>query len=188
MITLRTILFFLVSFSAAYAKDPLLHSFYTAQHTTSLPCSNWKHLLPTIFFDTLVRLSGNTTLKDHPNWPQVISDTQRYVQDFQCQEQGPKQAIIRIRFNTHSIQRALTHLDSSIWPTPRASTLLWLYDNNSQHLLDREHPLYMQLQQHASQRGITLVSPLNDLLDQQILDEYINTGQITALQQRYQTH
>jgi len=187
-------LFILCSTPQLHAQATLAAHHYQQQIELDTPdCSTWKNHLQQAFLNTLIRISGEVNLHQHRHFNSLRNQAERYIESYQCTEklcanQTSYCHQLNINFNPKSIDNALKTMQLQAWQQPRPRTLLWIYDQQSQTLLQNHSMLASQLQQHAQQRAIDIILPIGDLNDQQIEpDELATLAGINSIRKRYKT-
>lgn len=187
-------LFILCSTPQLHAQTTLAAHHYQQQIELDTPdCNTWKNHLQQALLNTMIRISGEVNLRRHPHFNHLRSHAERYIESYQCTEklcanQTSYCHQLNINFNPKSIDNALKTMQLHAWQQPRPRTLLWIYDQQSQTLLQNHSILANKLQQHAQQRAIDIILPIGDLNDQQLeQDELATLAGINRIRKRYKT-
>lgn len=150
--------------------------------------------------ETLVKLSGDVRLTEHPDWPTVLQQAPEMVESLSYEdrlakkklmdEQGTRQRsyLMTVRFRPEAIEQALAALQARPWPAerPRVLVLLGVQDMRGAFALaaegERGRGQREAFDDTARRRGVPLVLPRMDEADRQLLGR---SGGIEQLRQSY---
>ncbi|WP_157981058.1 DUF2066 domain-containing protein [Pseudidiomarina insulisalsae] len=117
---------------------------------------------------TLLKLTGDTDMLDHP----AVADAMRNVRDYLVQYgyQQDEQLWLWAQFDQPQIDRLIQRADSGIWSNLRPQLLVWLVaeDEDLQRQVfaaDSEAIIVQQMRNAAARRGLPIQLPLLDLND-----------------------
>ncbi len=129
--------------------------------------------------EVLVKVTGRRDILTEEAAQEVVNKGPRYVRQYsyfdeklsaEPKEKVAEQRKLRVRFDTFALNEALENKGFSIWAEERPELLAWIAVDNGKrrYLLDLEnHPkLTKVFQQTAEKRGLPLLLPLMDLVDQ----------------------
>ncbi|WP_339900304.1 DUF2066 domain-containing protein [uncultured Gilvimarinus sp.] len=126
--------------------------------------------------DTLVRVSGSTTVADNPAVRQALVRAQDYVYEYSyASTDEALEAIdgtlvpasrLQLKFSPPLIEQLLRDANLAFWPANRPTVLVWLVTNTpSGRDVASDLPTLTVLREHADERGLPLMVPLFDLED-----------------------
>jgi hypothetical protein len=129
--------------------------------------------------EVLVKVTGNRAILGEDAAQEIINKGPRYVRQYsyfdeshsaEPEDKEADQRKLRVRFDPFALNEALRSKGFSIWAEERPVLLAWIAIDNGKkrYLLDLEnHPkLTKVFQQAAEKRGLPLLLPLMDLVDQ----------------------
>lgn len=134
------------------------------------------------FAGVLIKVSGNSSLRDNPEFAQLLKRGSGLVQQYRYKpltnafgeaiENAPDR-LLWARFDARAVNRLLRENSVPVWGETRPSILLWLgqEEGTSRVLLspEREAGLKYSLAQVADSRGLPLIWPLMDIEDQKAI-------------------
>lgn len=117
---------------------------------------------------TLLKLSGDSQLENHPLVDQALRNVRDYVVQYGYQQD--EQLWLWVQFDQPQVDRLIQQAGSGIWSNLRPLLLVWLVaedDDLSRQLLgaDSEAIVVQQLRNAAQRRGLPIQLPLLDLND-----------------------
>lgn len=128
--------------------------------------------------DIMVKVTGRRDIRDEVVVQEIIKNGPRYVRQYSYREEplvGDKEGALpqrklRVKFDSYALNEALKVEGIAVWPEERPSVLAWIAVENGKrrYLIESErHPkLISVFQKAAEKRGLPLLLPLMDLVDQ----------------------
>jgi uncharacterized protein len=134
------------------------------------------------FAGVLVKVSGNSSLRENPEFAQLLKRGSGLVQQYRYKPLtnasgkvivNAPDRLLWARFDARAVNRLLRESGVPVWGETRPSILLWLgQEEGTRRILispDREADLKYSLTQMADSRGLPLIWPLMDLEDQKAI-------------------
>jgi len=125
--------------------------------------------------DILVKVTGRRDIRSEAAIQELIKSGPRYVRQYSYREDGvasgesPQRKLL-VRFDSFALNEALNAAGIEVWSEERPSILAWVAVDGGakRYLLESEnHPrLTAFFQKAAEKRGLPLLLPLMDLVDQ----------------------
>ncbi len=117
---------------------------------------------------TLLKLSGDSQLEDHPLVNQALRNVRDYVVQYGYQQD--EQLWLWVQFDQSQVDQLIQAAGSGIWSNLRPRLLVWLVvenDDLEREMLgaDSEAIVVQQLRNAAARRGLPIQLPLLDLND-----------------------
>jgi hypothetical protein len=137
-------------------------------------------VLPDLLSQVILKVVGNSDLLSKHDLSPVLQQSAELVKQFQYRRKvpisedltEPDRLELVVLFDEARLNQALTKQDLPIWQGVRPQVLAWLaiQQNQGAIVLGDEHnqqSVYQALQTAAQQRGISVMTPVMDLQDQQ---------------------
>lgn len=154
----------------------------------------------------LIKVTGHEAVFDSAGIRQALNSPENYIDSWVYNtrevpaadpELAPESILeIEIDFFRQNVEQLLAANSIPVWPTNRASTLVWVVEESEPGVRrvlgeDDESELIDGLQREAKVRGIPLLFPLLDLDDRRYVDIEqlwnLDDGHIASISQRYGT-
>lgn len=153
--------------------------------TVTVPDRSKKALqegMRTALSQVVVQMSGNAGITTLPAVQSAISDASSWVQDYTYQptSDGSPGLTLQVTFDKAGLDELLRKSGQVVWRKNRPLTLVYFDENNA----DLRHVF----QETAKTDGLTIIFPVMDLADQNIVDPNAGTiseSTMSALGKRY---
>lgn len=129
--------------------------------------------------EVLVRITGRRDIRSELAVKELIKNGPRYVRQYSYREEKraedesidvPAQRKLRVKFDSFALNEALVANGIAVWPEDRPSILAWVAveSGKKRYLVEPEGQpeLTALFQKAAEKRGLPLLLPLMDLVDQ----------------------
>ena len=136
----------------------------------------------------LTRLTGLVHVPRHPQIVRALAAPDLYYSQFRFVAAQPEAEIplsLRIQFSPRSVLRLIRDSALPVWGANRPVVVAWVVVEQG---IEREiiaagssHPLALELQQRARERGLALLYPLLDLEDQIKVDPAVVWGRMSQV-------
>jgi hypothetical protein len=129
--------------------------------------------------EILVRITGRRDIRSEPAVQELMKNGPRYVRQYSYREEKsvedesagvPAQRKLRVKFDSFALNEALAANGIAVWSEDRPSILAWVaVESGKRRYLvesERQPKLTALFQKAAEKRGLPLLLPLMDLVDQ----------------------
>ncbi|MBV52483.1 MAG: hypothetical protein CL816_00285 [Coxiellaceae bacterium] len=152
---------------------------------------NFNRVLPDIFRQVLVKMSGSSEVLAAPSISKALSQASSYVSNYRYATEGEQTELI-VTFNQPALAQLLQAADQIRWIGKRPTTLFWIQveDHQSHQVVSSadNSEIHDTLIQFAESRGMPILLPLLDLEDPEPINiSSVENKQdlIQALMKRY---
>lgn len=149
----------LLAFRTVSAAE--LTDLYQADVDAAGSASQWKQAA---MRNVLLKLTGQEEIWNHPVIAAELRNSANYVSQFQTLQQDGRQ-LMRVQFDPSKITQLLQNQQIPIWGSRRPDVLIWLSEHaleQTNFVMEEQHPLRQALAAQAKLRGLSLVYPLFD--------------------------
>lgn len=160
----------LIATAPAVASSDLQRMLQGEREVESQTRSERQQVLPTIFSDVLVRVSGTEAVLENSQVRAELRNVNDYLLQFGYRTEQETLYLLAT-FDERRVRDLLQRTGFTLWTGRRPQLLLWIAENHTERgvrLVSRaeQRPLIEKLRQASERRGLPMMMPLMDLQDQ----------------------
>ena len=150
--------------------------------------SEWHKGVAEALKSVLVKVSGNSGINTLPKVNEQAAEDNEIVEQFSYGESEGK-LLLNVSFDLERVNNILTSSGQLIWGGDRASTLVWFVNDKGENTIfltdqDQHSNIFKEV---ATQWGIDVYLPLNDLSYNELLQMDINAPSFSVLLRKFST-